>query len=133
MKRTARIVFVLLTVTFVGSLPLLADNSSDWPEWEMWHDYQIVEVGAFALRYDTEVGPVDLPPWLPAPEESFKVLNLSTSIEVGNGAAANVSIASPLANIGSATQAIPGSRAGSFMSEQRLAERSLRGTIKRLG
>ena len=133
MKRTARIVFVLLVVTIVGSLPLLA-GEYDSDSLVYWSEYPVVEVGPFALRYDTETGPVDLPPWLPAPEVTAKVLNLSTSVAIGNGSVGNLSTVSPMANMeSSAAQAIPGSRAGSFMSEQRLAERSLRGTIKRLG
>ena len=132
MKHTSRILILLLLVPLVGNLPLLAETENVLVS--VWDEPPFPEVGAFGLRYETEVGPVDLPPWLPAPEVTAKVLNLSTSVAIGNGSVGNVSTVSPMANMeSSAAQAIPGSRAGSFMSEQRLAERSLRGTIKRLG
>ncbi len=129
MKRTARIVFVLLAIALVGNLPLLADwpilpgDLCGVPE----HDY-------LALRITTETGPVDLPPWLPTSEADYKVLNMSTAVEAGSGEVGNINAVNSSMDLGSSTaQAIPGSRAGSFMSEERLAERSLRGTIKRLG
>ena len=126
MKRTARIVFVLIAIALVGNLPLLAD----WPIIAL--DPCVPEHDYLALRTTTETGAVDLPPWLPAPEADFKMMN--SAIEVGNGSVGNVSTAATSMSLdSSAAQAIPGARAGSFMSEQRLAERSLRGTIKRLG
>ena len=120
MKHTARIVFVLFVVALIGTLPLLAEET--------------VVPFAEMMSPSPEPAPVDLPPWLPTPEVDGKVLNLSASSEVGNVAVGNVNATAGSMNLGSsAAPAIPGGRAGSFMNEQRLAERSLRGTIKRLG
>ncbi len=125
MKHTAKIVLVLLAIALVGNLPLFAGND----------DYGVTVVPfAEMMSPSPEPAPVDLPPWLPTPEVDGKVLNLSTSSEIGNVAVGNVNATAASMNLGSSTApAIPGGRAGSFMSEQRLAERSLRGTIKRLG
>ena len=125
MKRTARIVFVLLAIALVGNLPLFAGNE----------DYGVTVVPmAEMMSSSPEPAPVDLPPWLPTPETGLIMPNPGTSVVVNTGSARNVSIAATSMNLGSsAAQAIPGARAGSFMSEQRMAERSLRGTIKRLG
>ncbi len=91
MKRTARIVFVLIVIALVGNMPLFAEiNDWDTTAPELWSEIPILHVAPFALRVGTETGPVDLPPWLPTPEADYKVLNLSSSIEVGNGAVGNV-------------------------------------------
>lgn len=135
MQRTARIVLVLLVVALIGNVTLLAESDTlIWPEIapELWNENRGPIIRNLALKGTTERGPIEPPPVIP-PDKEFKPLGLSPS-QVANGNYSSTGVVSTPGNLdASSAQAIPGSRARSFMSEQRLAERSLKGTIKRLG
>ena len=135
MRRTVRIVLVLLLVSLLGNVALMAENEVfEWPQLapELWNENQGPIIKDLALKGLTERGPIEPPPVVP-PGKKFKPLGLSPS-QIANGNFASTGEASTPGNLdASSAQAIPGSRSRSFMSEHRLAERSLRGTIKRLG
>ena len=135
MQRTVRIVLVLLLVSLFGSVSLMAESDTlIWPEIspELWNEERGPEIRHLALKGFAERGPIEPPPVVP-PGKVFKPLGFNPS-QIANGTFANTGETSTPGNLDSSSaQAIPGSRSRSFMSEHRMAERSLRGTIKRLG
>ena len=136
MKRTIRIVLVLLMVSVAGNMALLAEtNNGDWPEIapEIWNENQGPVIVALALKGIAEGGPIAPPPIRFPPVKGIAPLGLNPS-QAATAGLVNTTASSTPGNLdASSAQAIPGSRTRSFLSEHRVAERSLRGTIKRLG
>ena len=135
MQRTVRIVLVLLLVSLFGSVSLMAEQDTfEWPQLapELWNENMGPIIKDLALKGLTERGPIEPPPVIP-PDKDFRPLGMD-SAKIANWNVSASGAASTPGNLDSSSaQAIPGSRSRSFMSEHRVAERSLRGTIKRLG
>ncbi len=135
MRHIVRLILVLLLVSLAGSVALMAeDNTLGWPEIapELWPDNRGAFIQDLALKVLTERGPIEPPPVVP-PGKEFQPLGQNPSRLI-NGDFAHSGVVSTPGNLDSSSaQAIPGSRTQSFLSEHRVTERSLRGTIKRLG
>jgi hypothetical protein len=134
-KRTVRIVLVLLFLTVAGNMALLAQsNHGDWPDIapELWNENRGPVIVDLALKSSAEGGPIAPPPIHP-PIKGVMPLGMNPS-QAATAGLVNTTASSTPGNLdASSAQAIPGSRTRSFLSEHRVAERSLRGTIKRLG
>jgi hypothetical protein len=118
-------------VSLFGSVSLMAEQDAfEWPQLapELWNENMGPIIKDLALKGLTERGPIEPPPVIP-PDKEFRPLGMNPA-KIANW---NGSPSTPGNLDSSSAQAIPGSRSRSFMSEHRVAERSLRGTIKRLG
>lgn len=135
MQRTVRIVLVLLLVSLFGSVSLMAEQDVfEWPQLapELWNENMGPIIKDLSLKGMTERGPIEPPPVRP-PGKGFRPLGMNPAQIVNGNYTATGGVSTPGNLDSSSAQAIPGSRSRSFMSEHRVAERSLRGTIKRLG
>ena len=135
MQRTVRIVLVLLLASLFSSVSLMAEQEAfEWPQLapELWNENQGPIIKNLALKGMTERGPIEPPPVIP-PGKKFRPLGLNSSRVATGSFSASGEVGAPGSLDASSAQAIPGSRSRSFMSEHRVAERSLRGTIRRLG
>ena len=130
MQRIVRIVLVLLLVSLFGNVSLMAENGDrEWPQLapELLNENRERVSRQCAMRRPSDEGPI-MPPG-----KEFKPHGMSPA-KIANMNNPATGEASTPGNLDSfSAQAIPGSRTRSFMSEHRVAERSLRGTIKRLG